>query len=60
MCIRDRNQDYFYECAQQFEDLYSKVTEKIEMLKTCPSSEDESVLKEVIIQITHNFKIIQS
>ena len=54
------NQDYFYECAQQFEDLYSKVTEKIEMLKTCPSSEDESVLKEVIIQITHNFKIIQS
>ena len=50
------NQDYFYECAQQFEDLYSKVTEKIEMLKTCPSSEDESVLKEVKPYYINNIK----
>lgn len=45
------NQDYFYECAQQFEDLYSKVNEKLEMLHSCPSSDDESILKNVRLLI---------
>ena len=43
------NQDYFYECAQEFEELYSKVNEKLEILNSCPSSEDENILKQVII-----------
>ena len=46
------NQDYFYECAQEFEDLYTKVNEKLAILQSCPSSDDENNLK----QVQHSYK----